>query len=78
MDGYLVVVRCNCDDLPVYLAGTYEEAERVALAAAENPDAAIDGMEIRMAVSSFNHVAIVTFAAGRPVKMQAVGAPFDV
>jgi hypothetical protein len=52
----------------VFLSESYVEAERVAMEAAENPQRVIDNLGIEWSSSPPNHVAVIEFSNGRPVK----------
>jgi hypothetical protein len=71
MNGFLVVVRCTCDDVPLFLASTYAEAQRVAEQVAENPQGYLKALEIERPAVTPDFVEILEFANGQPVTQVA-------
>jgi hypothetical protein len=73
-EQYLVVVRCNMDDIPVFLSPDETEARRVAREIAETEEIPdwMDKIWEEKPTSSFAQVAIVTFSQGRPIDVVTV------
>jgi hypothetical protein len=72
-DVYLVVVRCNFDDIPAFLTPDWARAEQVArqIVEARQPP---DWLEFDWpGKSEFSHVVVVTFHNGWPVRTDSMG-----
>jgi hypothetical protein len=74
MNGFLVMLRCNMEDVPLAFYATLDFAAETARRAAKFPDAAREGVIGKIDYpgrSALNHVLIVRFEDGQPVQTVA-------
>jgi len=71
MNGYLVLLRHSCDDLPVGLFEDYTEARRFARRLKPYPTRAVIGALMVECCTPCN-VSIITFACGEPTECEIV------
>jgi hypothetical protein len=67
MNGFLVIVRCEGHDIPVFFGRYYGEAECVAAGAVHNPDSVIEGTGSTWGYANPYAVEIIEFSNGRPL-----------
>jgi len=75
MNGFLVVLRCTADDIPLSLHATRAEALAAAVKGARDPslvDAVQVGQEWNPGKPSHDHYVIVEFAAGDAFQCDSV------
>jgi hypothetical protein len=73
MNGYLVMVRCTLDDVPISLHDSYPAAAAAALRAGQNPEETLQALEFDWpGGSSFLSVEVVEFAGGHPIRAEEI------
>jgi hypothetical protein len=73
MNGYLVMMRCSSDDIPVSLHDSYSAAAAAARRAGQNPKQTLNGLEFDWpGESSFLFVLVVEFAGGHPIRAELI------
>jgi hypothetical protein len=73
MNGFLVMMRCSFDDIPVSLHDSYTAAAEAARRAGQNPEQTLNGLEFDWpGESDFISIQVVEFAGGHPIRAEVI------